>query len=92
MSKDIGMGVRKGTVVSFVPTLFGCFLGPYMSFHFLKCFFVTCYVKHSISSAVLSWLLIFQLVLLSDLPLLCCLGGGGGGGGGGGFCQFPFLP
>ena len=29
MSKDIGMGVRKGTVVSlkFVPTLFGCFLG-----------------------------------------------------------------
>ena len=26
-SKDIGMGVRKGTVVSFVPTLFGCFLG-----------------------------------------------------------------
>ena len=25
--KDIGMGVRKGTVVSFVPTLFGCFLG-----------------------------------------------------------------
>ena len=27
MSKDIGMGVSKGTVVSFVPTLFGCFLG-----------------------------------------------------------------
>ena len=27
MSKDIGMGVRKGTAVSFVPTLFGCFLG-----------------------------------------------------------------
>ena len=25
MSKDIGMGVRKGTVVSFVPTLFGYF-------------------------------------------------------------------
>ena len=23
ISKDIGMGVRKGTVVSFVPTLFG---------------------------------------------------------------------
>ena len=43
MSKDIGTGVRKGTVVSFVPTLFGCFLGfhPYTSFHFLKCFFVT---------------------------------------------------
>ena len=27
MSKAIGMGVRKGTVVSFFPTLFGCFLG-----------------------------------------------------------------
>ena len=29
MTKDmyIGMGVRKGTVVSFVPTLFGYFLG-----------------------------------------------------------------
>ena len=26
-SKDKGMGVHKGTVVSFVPTLFGCFLG-----------------------------------------------------------------
>ena len=25
--KDIGMGVHKGTVVSFVPTLFGYFLG-----------------------------------------------------------------
>ena len=27
ISNDIGMGLRKGTVVSFVPTLFGCFLG-----------------------------------------------------------------
>ena len=27
MSRDIGMGVRKGTVVSFVPTLFDWFLG-----------------------------------------------------------------
>ena len=27
MSKDIGMGVHKGTVVSVVPTLFGYFLG-----------------------------------------------------------------
>ena len=27
MSKDIEMGVRKGTVVSFVPTLFGYFWG-----------------------------------------------------------------
>ena len=33
MSKDIGMGVRKGTVVLFIPTLSGCFLGipsPYV--------------------------------------------------------------
>ena len=40
ISNDIGMGVRKGTVVSCVPT---CFWGfhPYMS---LKCFFfVTCF-------------------------------------------------
>ena len=34
MSKDIGMGVRKGTVVSFVPTLFGYFLGKYVSSFF----------------------------------------------------------
>ena len=27
MPKDIGMGVHKGTVVSFVPTLFGYFFG-----------------------------------------------------------------
>ena len=25
--KRLGMRVRKGTVISFVPTLFGCFLG-----------------------------------------------------------------
>ena len=25
--KDIGMGIHKCTVMSFVPTLFGCFLG-----------------------------------------------------------------
>ena len=35
ISKDIGMGVRKGTVVSFVPTLFGCFLGIKMFFCYL---------------------------------------------------------
>ena len=41
MSKDIGMGVRKGTVVSFVPTLFGYFLGIpslYVSSFLKKCF------------------------------------------------------
>ena len=43
MSKDIGMGVRKGTVVSFVSTLFGCFLGipSLYVFSFFKMFFVT---------------------------------------------------
>ena len=43
MSEDIGMGVRKGTVVSFVPTLFGYFLG--IKIMSLKCFFVTCFLK-----------------------------------------------
>ena len=41
MSKDIGMGVRKGTVVSFVPTLFDYFLGiPALyvsSFYYVFC-------------------------------------------------------
>ena len=39
-SKDIEMGVRKGTVVSFVPTLFSCFLGipSLYVFSFFKCF------------------------------------------------------
>ena len=41
-SKDIGMGVRKDTVVSFVPTLFGCFLGIPSLYVFL-CIFVTCF-------------------------------------------------
>ena len=44
MSKDIGMGVRKGILWcrSFLPCLV-TFWGfhPYMSFHFFKVFFVT---------------------------------------------------
>ena len=41
MSKDIWMGVRKGTVVSFIPTLFGCFLGipSLYVFSFFQMFF-----------------------------------------------------
>ena len=41
MSKDIGMGVRKGAVVSFVHTLFGCFLRipSLYVFSFFKMFF-----------------------------------------------------
>ena len=44
MSKDIGMGVCKGTVVSFILTLFGYFLGipSLYAFLFFTCFFVTC--------------------------------------------------
>ena len=40
MSKDIGMGVRKGTVVSSVPTLSGYFLWipSLYVFSFVKCF------------------------------------------------------
>ena len=42
-AKDIGMGVHKGTVVSFVPTLFGYVLGipSLYVFSFFKMFFVT---------------------------------------------------
>ena len=47
MSKDIGMGIRKGTVVSFVPTctLFSCFLGipSLYVFSLFLMFFVTCF-------------------------------------------------
>ena len=44
MAKDIGMTIRKGIVVPFLPCLIA-FWGfhPYMFFHFLKCFFVTCF-------------------------------------------------
>ena len=44
MAKDIGMTIRKGIVVSFLPCLVG-FWGfhPYMFFHFLKGYFVTCF-------------------------------------------------
>ena len=43
MAKDIGMTIRKGIVVPFLPCLVA-FWGfhPYMFFHFLKCFF--CYL------------------------------------------------
>ena len=39
--RDIGMGVRKGTVVSFVPTLFGCFLEIPSLYIYVSC--VTCF-------------------------------------------------
>ena len=44
MAKDIGMTIRKGIVVPFLPCLVA-FWGfhPYMFFHFLKCFFVSCF-------------------------------------------------
>ena len=40
MAKDIGMTIRKGIVVPFLPCLVA-FWGfhPYMFFHFFKCFF-----------------------------------------------------
>ena len=56
MSKDIGMGIRKGTVVSFVPTLFtiGCSVGipSLYVFSFFKCFFVASRV---VNSLVVKW-------------------------------------
>ena len=36
MAKDIGMTIRKGIVVSFLPCLVAFY--PYMFFHFFKCF------------------------------------------------------
>ena len=44
MAKDIGMTIRKGIVVSFLPCLVA-FWGfhSYKFFHILKCFFVTCF-------------------------------------------------
>ena len=44
MAKDIGMTIRKGIVVPFLPCLVA-FWGfhPYVLFHFFKCFFVTCF-------------------------------------------------
>ena len=42
MAKDIGMTIRRGIVVSFLPCLVA-FWGfhSYIFFHFFKCFFVT---------------------------------------------------
>ena len=44
VAKDIGMTIRKGIVVSFLPCLVA-FWGfhPYMFFHIFLCFFVTCF-------------------------------------------------
>ena len=39
--KHIGMTIRKGIVVSFLLCLVE--FHPYLFFHFLKCFFVTCF-------------------------------------------------
>ena len=50
MAKDIGMTIRKGIVVSFLPCLVA-FWGfhPYMFFHFFKCFFVTYNIMYRLS-------------------------------------------
>ena len=49
MAKYIGMTIRKGIVVPFLPCLVA-FWGfhPYMFFHFFKCFFVTCHPRQNI--------------------------------------------
>ena len=41
MAKDIGMTIRKGIVVPCLVAFWG--FHPYMFFHFVKCFFVTCF-------------------------------------------------
>ena len=50
--KDIGMGVRKGTVVSFVPTLFGYFWGI-PSLCLLNVFFCDLYMHVYTASVIL---------------------------------------
>ena len=47
MAKDIGMTIRKGIVVPFLPCLVA-FWGfhPYMFFHFIKMFFCYLYIWH----------------------------------------------
>ena len=49
MAKDIGMTIRKGIVVPFLPCLVA-FWGfhPYMFFHFFLCFFVTCICMYAL--------------------------------------------
>ena len=53
MAKDIGMTIRKGIVVPFLPCLVA-FWGfhPYMFFHLLKCFFVTLLYKLLVDSTL----------------------------------------
>ena len=41
MANDIGMTIRKGIVVPCSVAFWG--FHPYMLFHFLKCFFATCF-------------------------------------------------
>ena len=43
MAKDIGMTIRKGIVVPFLPCLVAFGDSIPMFFHFFKCFFVTCF-------------------------------------------------
>ena len=53
MAKDIGMTIRKGIVVPFLPCLIA-FWGfhPYMFFHFFKCFFVTCTILYLMLASI----------------------------------------
>ena len=70
MAKDIGMTIRKGIVVPFLPCLVA-FWGfhPYMFFHFLTCFFVTLYIDTIAEFDSLVW----GSLRLAPIILLLCL-------------------
>ena len=69
MAKDIGMTIRKGIVVPFLPCLVA-FWGfhPYMFFHFFKCFFVTLYI--GLLGIYIVYILAFHATAVSGLCVL----------------------
>ena len=64
MAKDIGMTIRKGIVVPFLPCLVA-FWGfhPYMFFHFFKCFFVTLVIICSLLHFIHRLATVFVLII-----------------------------
>ena len=72
MAKDIGMTIRKGIVVPFLPCLVA-FWGfhPYMFFHFLKCFLLLWVLKYTVKSKVWEGMSICTITACLQLP---CVG------------------
>ena len=67
MAKDIGMIIRKGIVVSFLPCLVGFWrFHPYMFFHFFKCFFVTCFCCFLGGGRRKVWIVVWMVIALAS--------------------------